>query len=376
MSRIVVFGATGYTGTLTAERLADDPEAEQSLVLAGRNESKLESLARSLEEGRENGPKISVAVADISDPASVRALVSDPSDALISTVGPFTRWGRPAVDAAIEAGCTYLDSTGEPIFIRRLFEQDSARAQQTGARLLPAFGFDYVPGNLAGALLLADAAEAGRTPTSIRIGYFMPGGVDASSGTASTGAQIAFEPSYTYAGGQIETEHAGRRVGKFQLDGEKVSGLSVGGTEQFGLPMQSPSLEDVAVFVGAAGKLSRPLSVASHGMNIVLRIPGVKNGLQSLAARLVKGSQGGPDREARAAVTSVAIAQALDDAGSLLARVVVQGPSPYDLTADTLAWGATNSARIQATGTLAPTEAFGLDAFVDGMASIGLHRQE
>src|SRR6266566_9511847 len=101
--RIVVFGATGYTGRLVAESLV---ESGARPVLAGRSGDRLVALA-----GELGG--LDTAVADVADPASVGALVES-GDVLISTVGPFVKWGEPAVRAAISAGAQYLDSTGQP----------------------------------------------------------------------------------------------------------------------------------------------------------------------------------------------------------------------------------------------------------------------
>ena len=88
---------------------------------------------------------------------------------LVATVGPFVRWGGPALEAAIGAGAHYIDSTGEPAFIRRVFEREGAARRAAGIGLLTAFGYDWVPGNLAGALALRDAGDAA---SAVRIGYF------------------------------------------------------------------------------------------------------------------------------------------------------------------------------------------------------------
>src|SRR5215210_6369376 len=141
-ARIVLFGATGYTGRLTAERLVAQGERP---VLAGRSPTRVAELAERLGglEWRQ---------ADVARPQSVAALVRA-GDVLVTTVGPFTRWGEPALRAAIAAGAVYLDSTGEPAFVRRVFEEHRA----AGATLMPAMGYDFVPGALAGALALEDA---------------------------------------------------------------------------------------------------------------------------------------------------------------------------------------------------------------------------
>lgn len=370
MSRIIVFGATGYTGGLTAEVLARHRDLDAEVVLAGRNLEKLTELVRGLYPKT----KFAVEIADVSDPDSVRALVTSPDDVLISTVGPFHRWGRPAVDAAIEAGCTYVDSTGEPLFLRQLFESDDSAAKASGARLLPAFGYDYVPGNLAGALALRDCARAGRQAHRVEVAYFMPGGVGMSSGTAATGAGIILEPSYAFRDGHLHTEHAGKYARSFDLNGRSLDGLSVGGTEQFGLPAYDPDLVEVQVFIGAAGHWTRAVNLASHVLAQAVRIKPVKAALSKLAESTVKGSRGGPDVAARSGIRSVAIAEVFDNRNLRIARAVVEGLSPYDLTAEALAWAAMNPGKIQTAGTLAPTQAFDLDTLEEGCASFGLTR--
>src|SRR3954447_10341556 len=160
-SRIVVFGATGYTGELIASRLA---AAGARPVLAGRSQERLSALA-------ERVAGVEYVRADAMRQNAVFELVGA-DDVLVSTVGPFTKWGLPAVRAAVAAGCTYLDTTGEPEFIRRVFEEFDGPATRSGARLLPAMGYDYVPGALAGGLALG---EAGEDAVRVDIGYYALG---------------------------------------------------------------------------------------------------------------------------------------------------------------------------------------------------------
>src|SRR6188472_2028742 len=157
--RIVVFGATGYTGDLTARTLV---ERGARPVLAARNEDRVRALAQEL-------GGLEWAVADVERPKSVRALV-ERGDVLVSTVGPFARWGGAAADAAVDAGALYIDSTGEPAFIRRIFEEYGPRADRSGTGMVTAAGYDWVPGNLAGALALREAGDAA---AKIAVGYFL-----------------------------------------------------------------------------------------------------------------------------------------------------------------------------------------------------------
>src|SRR5688500_16259326 len=162
MSRIIVFGATGLTGGLTAEALA---ERGQRPVLAGRSRARLDQLAQEL------GGDLDVAAADASDLASLEQLV-ERGEVLLSTVGPFVRWGDPPVEVAIRWGASYLDSNGEPPFNRRIFDHHGPRAAEAGVGLLTAFGWESVLGNLAGALALSDAGESA---VRVDTGYFYTG---------------------------------------------------------------------------------------------------------------------------------------------------------------------------------------------------------
>src|SRR5919108_6152922 len=97
-ARVVLFGATGYTGQLTAEAMV---ERGMHPVLAARSQGKLDELVAELGGGLET------ATADVGDPPSVAALV-EKGDVLVTTVGPFARWGQPAAAAATTVGGHYL----------------------------------------------------------------------------------------------------------------------------------------------------------------------------------------------------------------------------------------------------------------------------
>src|SRR3954451_991390 len=197
--RIVLFGATGYTRELTARELAGIGARP---VLAARSEARVRALAEEL-------GGLEWATADVGRPQSVRALV-ERGDVLVSCVGPFQRWGAPAVEAAIDAGAHYLDSTGETPFIRRVFEQYGPRAAAAGVGLVTAMGYDWVPGNLAGALALRDA---GAGAVRVAIGYFIVGGGGMSGGTRASAAGVFLEPSFAWRGGGGGTGRSGGRGG-------------------------------------------------------------------------------------------------------------------------------------------------------------------
>src|SRR3954454_21150202 len=302
--RIVVFGATGYTGELVARELAGIGERP---VLAARDEARVRALAGALGGLGLALGALDWGVADVRRRDSVHALVGR-GDVLVSCVGPFARWGGPAVEAAVAAGAHYLDSTGETAFIRRIFESYGPRAASAGSALVTAMGYDWVPGNLAGALALR---EAGEGATKVAIGYFVRGGGGAGSmsgGTRASAAGVFLEPSFAWRGGRIVTERSGARVRSFVVDGRASKAISAGSSEHFGLPPAFPGLRDVDVYLGWFGGASEALKVFSAGLSLATRVPAVRGVLNELVARGVKGSTGGPDAEARAASGSLVLA--------------------------------------------------------------------
>ena len=359
--RIVLFGATGYTGQLVARALVARGAAP---LLAARSRERVDALAEEL-------GGLEAAVADVERPQTLRALL-EPGDVLVSTVGPFVRWGEAALHAALDARAHYIDSTGEPPFIRRVFEEHDARARDAGVGLLTAFGYDYVPGNLAGALALR---EAGERALSVDVGYFVGGGggAQASGGTRASAVGMLAEPAYGFRDGRLVSERTARHVRAF--DGRPA--VSIGATEQFALPRAHPGLRDARVWLGWFGPASRPLQALSAATSLATRLPGARGVIEATAGKLVKGSTGGPDATARAKARSFIVAVASDGGGAPLATLRLEGDNPYDFTGAILAWGAIAAAGggLRAVGALGPVDGFGLEALEAGVADAGIVRR-
>lgn len=365
MARIVLFGATGYTGRLTAEALlARGAEP----LLAGRSQTSLDGLAAEL-------GGLETAVADVARPESVRALLGE-GDVILSTVGPFAKWGDPAVEAAIDAGVPYIDSTGEPAFIRRVFERFGPPAAAAGSPLLTALGYDWVPGNLAAALALTEAGEAA---TAVEVGYFLTGGSaggGASGGTLASMAGVLLDPGFAFRDGALRTEPNGARVRGFEVRGHQRQAISVSSSEHFSLPAQFPHLAHVEPFLGAPPRAARPMQAGSYAVAAATRIPGAKAGLSRLVERFVKGSTGGPSEEDRAASGTHILAIARDAGGRPISEVRLEGVNAYTFTAAFLAWAAERAlaGEIERAGALGPAQAFGVERLEAGAAEAGIAR--
>ncbi|WP_214413214.1 saccharopine dehydrogenase family protein [Sphaerisporangium fuscum] len=360
--RIVLFGATGFTGRLTVEALL---AYGAHPVLAGRDPARLEALASSLPV------ELPTAVADVNRPATIRRII-EPGNVLISTVGPFARWGEPAVEAAIEAGGVYLDSTGEPTFIRRIFQRYGPAAAAAGATLLTAFGYDYVPGNLAAAMALR---KAGSEAVRVDIGYFIQGNMArrASAGTRASALGMALEPMYGFRDGRILREYGRTRI--FSVGGRRRHGLSIGASEHFALPRMHSGLREVNVYLGWLGALTRAAGVLSRATPFIAAIPGAKRVTKAVADRVIRSAnRDEPAAPGADAISSQIVAEAYDAGGRKLASVELHGGDPYDFTARALAWGAVTAASdgVHATGAVGPVEAFGLESLERGCAEAGL----
>ncbi len=145
---LVLFGATGFTGGLTARYLAANGPVELRWALAGRNREKLEAVRAGLEDVlslRVSVPEL--IEADATD-AEAMAKVAGSAKVVATTVGPYALYGEPLVAACAAAGTDYVDLTGEPEFVDRMWLDHHERARQSGARLVHCCGFDSIPHDL------------------------------------------------------------------------------------------------------------------------------------------------------------------------------------------------------------------------------------
>ena len=121
--KIAVYGAMGYTGRLVAAELR---RREIDFVLCGRDRARLGDAAALI-----GAPGTELRIASIDDPAALHSAFSD-CNVAINCAGPFSLYGEPVVEAAIAARCHYLDTTGEQLFIKRIFDRHDTVAERAG----------------------------------------------------------------------------------------------------------------------------------------------------------------------------------------------------------------------------------------------------
>lgn len=151
-----MFGATGFVGRLTARYLAQ-AAAGARIGLAGRSPQRLQVIRDELGAAAGHWP---ILIADAADPATLAELAAR-TTVVLSTVGPYSRYGLPLVGACAAAGTDYLDLAGEPMFIRDSIDRYHKQAADTGARILHACGFDSIPSDLTVYALYRRAAQDG-----------------------------------------------------------------------------------------------------------------------------------------------------------------------------------------------------------------------
>ncbi|MFE3875583.1 saccharopine dehydrogenase family protein [Kitasatospora sp. NPDC059146] len=186
---LVLFGATGFTGGLTAEYLARAAPEGCRWALAGRDERRLAAVRARLTRIDPRCADLPLLVADAADHRALRE-VAGSARVVVSTVGPYLRHGEPLVAACADTGTDYVDLTGEPEFVDRMYLRHHERAVASGARLVHACGFDSVPHDL-GVLFTVDELVRRGGPVArlsvegfVRVGGTVSGGTFASALTA------------------------------------------------------------------------------------------------------------------------------------------------------------------------------------------------
>ncbi|CAM9415860.1 unnamed protein product [Choristocarpus tenellus] len=186
---VVVWGATGFTGSLVAEYYLSTYGASPSgfkWALAGRSEDKLKALKDRLSSEIDTAASsIPTITADSNDEESLDRLASQ-TKVVVTTVGPFAIYGDKLVAACVAAGTHYCDLTGESLWVKDIIEKYQKEAERTGAKIIPSCGFDSVPADM-GAFMMVEHMKRvhGRSPNAVK--YYlrdMKGGV--SGGTIAS----------------------------------------------------------------------------------------------------------------------------------------------------------------------------------------------
>ncbi|MFC6066241.1 saccharopine dehydrogenase family protein [Streptomyces ochraceiscleroticus] len=337
---VVLFGATGFAGRLTAAYLAAHAPEGCRWALAGRNRAKLERLRDELAADHPACAELPLLHADAADPESLRA-VATATRVLATTVGPYLKYGEPLVAACAEAGTDYVDLTGEPEFVDRMYLRHHATALASGARLVHACGFDCIPYDLGVHYTVGLLPEG----VPLRVAGFVRTNATFSGGTLASALTAMSRPL-----GMARAARERQRVEPRPVSRTVRAAPGTPTREQgvWGVPLPTLDPQMVARSASAlerygpdfryrhyAGVKSLPVAVGGVlGASVAAGLAQLPPARRWLSARLAPGD--GPD-EARRAKSWFKVRFVGEGGGRRLVTEVAGGDPGYDETAKMLA---------------------------------------
>jgi short subunit dehydrogenase-like uncharacterized protein len=359
---VAVYGATGYTGRLVAAELQ---RRGADFVLAGRSAEKLAALASSLGSG------IPTVAVRLDDAPGLRGLL-EPCSAVIACAGPFTLRGEPVLGAAVDTGTHYLDTAGEQGFIAMVFDRYADRASRSGAIVVPAMGFDYVPGDMIAALTASGMGSLDELSVAYSLRDFEMTRGTMHSALRSIGA-----------GGDIEYRDGARRPASGGVDrGTWEFPPPVGAQRMIRYPGGEPvtvprhvDTRNVSTMFSAATVLPSARLVPAAPALMPLIGLAMRTPLRGAADAVIDRLREGPGEDARRATRFMISCEAR--AGTSRRRGTVTGTDVYGVTAHTIVHAALLAAvpGYEGRGALAPSQAFDPGKFLSALGEFGVDHE-
>ncbi len=357
---IAVYGATGYTGRLVVAELI---KAEADFIVSGRSAEKLDALRAEFEL------EAPAKTAQLNDPSSLRDLLADCA-VVIDSAGPFVLYGEPVLAAAVETGTHYLDTTGEQPYMKMAYERYGPGAARAGVAVVPAMGFDYVPGDMIASLTADGMGELDELDMHYCWRDFTP-----SQGTARTTLEMI-------SGNDLEWRN---------MEWVEASGGVSRGAYEFPEPFgrqrmfRYPSGEQITVprhvatrnvrasmNAGAfsSDRLAPIFSATVRPAGLAMRTP-LKRLMNAVISRLPEGQT----PEQREKMTWAIVCEA--KRGEVERKGVISGRDVYGLTAAAITRGAILASKrgFEGRGGLAPSQAFDPKSFLTGLERFDVRRQ-
>lgn len=333
----MLYGANGYTGTLTAELAQARGLAP---VLAGRNQVELEALGTRL--------GLEVRVFDLRDPATIRQQL-DGVRAVLHMAGPFTSTSAPLVDACLDIGCHYLDITGEYSVFESIWRRHH-QAMQAGCVLLPGVGFDVVPTDCLAGLLHRGLPDA----TQLELA-FATLGTHPSPGTVNTWIEALGKGGLVRVDGKIVHEPLGTRARDIPFPTQTLHSVAVP-IGDLSSAFRTTGIPTITAYMA----LPKPAQLGLRGlaaMRAVFASPQVARGLKRWVPRAVQG----PNASERSRSRGELWGEVRNAAGARFSLTLTT-PDPYALTADAALRSAERvlAGRV-APGASTPAQALGAD---------------
>lgn len=352
-ARILVYGATGFTGRLV---LDEARRLGLELVLGGRDRVSLERLRDALGVGE-------VRVADAGRPDTLRGL-AEGVQAVVNCAGPFTRFGEPVLRAAVEAGVHYVDTTGEQEYMARVMDGLTPEAEARGVTAIVAQAFEYAVGDCVARI----AAE--ETPGVETLEVFnRVEGFGATRGTKKSALAALSVPALALVNGRRRPEPpAARRArARFPDEDEARVGISFGGGEVLSAPRFAPGVRTVRTY------LVVPPWLAALAPGLArLGAPILRSRARRFLERRIDAGRPGPGEERRDQPWWV-LARARAPGGRGV-RVTASGYDVYGISARIAVLGALwlLEGRAKRTGVVTTAQAFDPRGFLDALSDAGV----
>lgn len=357
MDRILVLGATGYTGRLVAQALET---LGRPYLIAGRNQHALDELSASLRSRPE------VRIADVGDSSSLSHALGG-IKAVVNTVGPFRRLGLPVVRAAVDLGVHYVDTTGEQTFQMQVYDELHRRAIATSCTVITGAAFEYTFSYL-GAALLHERCGPLLTVSS----YHLAGSFQPSVGTAKSAVGMMGEEFLAFREGRLAPMPSPWRPRRVLFPGEREAFWAVPfpGGDAVMLPLDIPTLQAATSHVLLPQWPARVLSLVGIAQPYLRSLLG--DGLLRRAEDAVSRLRADPAPEQQRGARWMVFVHGQSPSGSHLC--CMQGLDTYAtsgataaLTAVWLADGRARDAGVMTTGKALPAV-----EFLDALAPFGV----
>lgn len=357
---IAVYGATGYTGKLVAQELR---RRGLAATLCGRSLEKLKAVKRQV------GADWPVRVAAVDDAPALREALTG-ADVVINCAGPFTYYGAPVIEAALAVGAHYCDTTGEQPYMHKVFKFLDEPARSAGRAVVPAVGFDYVPGDLACAL-----AARGHEPLDELVVAYAVRGFGATRGTLHSALEMLKGGDEEHVDGAFRP--AGRPPLTERFDFPAPIGSQVVARYPGGEVVTAPRHIDVRTvrqrisaraFAPHSALTALVPAVSGLALAPLLRSP-LRGAIDGVIDRLPEG----PAEDARRASQFTIVAEARGTDGSV-GRAIVEGSDVYGITAVMAVEIARLMARegFDGSGALAPAQVVDPEDFLDFLGEHGI----
>lgn len=355
---IAVYGATGYTGELVVRELQ---RRGLDHVLSGRNGAKLRALADRV------GSDAPVHPAAADDVPALRRMLEDCA-AVVNCAGPFTPIGEHVVRAAVESGTHYVDTTGEQPYMQRVFERFGEQAEHADVAVVPAMGFDYVPGDL-----IAHLAARGAEPLRELVIAYAVAGIVPTRGTMRSTLEIIGSRGLAYADGGWRAGPGvpGRAAFRFPEPVGRLTMAPYPSGEIVTVPRHVQTRK-VTSLISASTFAPPPLTGATPMLMPLLRLllhTPLRGALDTAITRLPEGPPADQRRSARFTVAALAYGE-----DGAVGRGLVRGSDIYGLTAVIAVHGAALLAEegYGAAGVLAPAQAYDAAGFLSALGAHGV----